>query len=170
MRPRPLRAEPPSLQPGTLTLTEDSGSWRVEADGLDITPAILPSRRPVRDPGFNPMLLRRLLRAWLRVRAAGHQRVALYGTGGHTEEVLTWGFPNQLVLTCVVSSTPTEETFRGLPLVAPAGLAARGVDAVVLSSVTYEGEMLETLRRQPSIPVFPLYSDWPPNLWRVSAG
>ncbi|HEY6361541.1 MAG TPA: hypothetical protein VIX63_10585, partial [Vicinamibacterales bacterium] len=169
MRPRPLRAEPAALRPGTMVLTERSGAWRVEVDGLDITSAILPWQHPLRDPCFNPLLVRRLLRAWLRLRAAGHRRVALYGTGGHTEELLTWGFPNQLELTCVVSSTPTEGRYRGLPLVAAGDLNAGAVDAVVLSSMTYEAEMLEALRRHQAIPVFPLYLDWPPDLWRVSA-
>ena len=156
------------LANGTLVLTESEHGWSVERDGADISRSVLPATRPAGNPRFNPLLCRRLLRAFFRLRAAKRRRIALFGTGGHSEELLQWGFPDDLTLTIAVASDPAGNDFQGLPVVCPAQLDHRVIDAVLLSSVTYEAEMLEAVQQlAPRVPAVPLYSDWPPDFWNA---
>jgi hypothetical protein len=164
---RLFEPEPDPLPAGTLVLAESAHGWAVSVNGSHAACHVLPGRRHVRNPAFNPMLCRRLMRALFRLRGAGYRRIALFGTGGHSRDLLRWGFPDDLDLTIGVESEPRAPVFEGLPVVRPADLDPRRVDAVLLSSVTYESEMLHAARSSvPSIPVVPLYLDWPDDFWR----
>ncbi len=159
-----LPAEPVAPRHDQLLLEEGVQGWTVSTGSGDpLDP--LPRRLPPDSPAFNPFLCRRLLRALLRCRCHGIRRVALYGAGGHSRELLRWGLPDWLECRAVLAGSPADSHIRGIPVSRPEDFDFRQVDAVVLSSVSYEGEMLETMSRiAPSLPVIPLYSDWPAGL------
>lgn len=150
--------------PGELLLEETAAGWELTvAGGSRLDP--LPRRLPSASPSFNPFLCRRLLRALLRCLRHGFRRIALFGAGGHSRELLRWGLPDWLDCRAILAESGPADPLRGIPVARPGRFDFRQVDAVVLSSVSYEGEMLETLSRlAPSVPVIPLYSDWPPGL------
>ncbi|GAB4236481.1 MAG: hypothetical protein Kow00109_10040 [Acidobacteriota bacterium] len=158
-------AEPSRLPSRALILEERGGTW-VARNGDDSRPgSVLPTRRPPRRPKFNRFLARRLLRAFLVCNTHGYRRLALFGAGGHTRELLTWGRPDWLQYEAVLSSTPCGATLGELPVIHPAAFDYSTVDAVLLSSASFEGEMLQILDElKPGVPVLPLYNDWPPGL------
>jgi hypothetical protein len=167
MQPRPFTPAPLALEKTGLTLTESVEGWALTMAGEDVTGEMLPTRRPVGAARFNPLLCRRFLRAILRLRASGRHKVAIFGTGGHSEELLQWGFPDDLHLAMAVGTNGSASEFHGLPVVRPGALKSGEVDAILLSSVTYEPEMLEIMSRlTPGVPAVPLYSDWPRDFWK----
>lgn len=156
----------PPKPPGDAFVAEEvRGSWvMLAADGLP-TASLLPERHPPRRPKFNRFLARRLLRAFLRCREQGYRRLAIFGAGGHTRELLAWGRPDWLEYVAVLSSTPAKSPCRELGVFQPTDLDYAAVDAILLSSASYEVEMLGMLEAlQVDVPVLPLYADWPPGL------
>ena len=78
-----------------------------------------------------------LARAELRLRAlaaTGLRRVALYGAGEHSRQLLALvaGGPTRVV--AVIEDDPTQLYFEGLPLLAPAEWPNVDADALVVSS------------------------------------
>ena len=157
--------EPSHLSGAALVLEERQGSWLAKHRDESPAGSLLPAKHPPRRPKFNRFLVRRLLRAFLTGRAKGYRRLAVFGAGGHTRELLTWGRPDWLQYEAVLSSTPSGATLGSLPVFHPAAFDYTTVDAVLLSSASFEGEMLELLDDlKPGVPVLPLYAEWPAGL------
>ena len=159
-----LSPERPVAPPASadLILTEHAGRWSATMDGRSMPACPRAEHRPPVSPRFNPLLARRLLRVWLQCRAAGLRRLALFGAGGHTREVLSWGLPDALAYVAVLTSDGPAGTFEQLPLCPLAEFDPSTADAVVLSSTSFETDMMKLLAGRPlPIPVLPLYADWP---------
>jgi hypothetical protein len=161
--------EPGSLQPGDLILNETGKTWCLLDFETKAEVKIFPDIRPPVEPRFNPFLVRRLLRGMIRARQQGLFRLALYGAGGHTEELLRWGFPDDLSLKMILSSWDQDVSrLFDMPVIPfPCAEALMDVDSVVLSSVTFEAEMAEIIRSEnKEIPILALYADWPGDFWK----
>ncbi len=156
-----FQSEPIPLQPTDLVLRERNDSWALKSAQGDPLPPPFPSNLPPELPRFNRLLTRRFLRALLRCRVAGFRRIALFGAGGHTKELLRWGLPDWIQCPALLSTTGTEDPIRGIPITPIRDFNFAAVDAILLSSLSYEGEMLEELHQHaPEARVLPLYSDW----------
>lgn len=160
--------EPDVLQPGDLVLEEGTESCRVlEYD--QTTPApLFSSRMPPLDPPFNPFLTRRLLRALLKARVQGYRTLGIFGAGGHTRELLSWGLPPDMNVKAIFSTWKGGATeVRGVAVHPFEGESlAVDIEALLLSSISYEAEMVEVIHDQHSrLPIITLYSDWPRNFW-----
>jgi hypothetical protein len=114
---------------------------------LDVLPAIF----KVNEPEFNPVLARRLLYAYLRLQDDECKTIAIYGGGGHTNQLLKWGIPKQFRLV---------QCFADLPRQIVA-------DAVLLSSASYESDMLAQCRQHRIPNVIALYAEWPKDMWEA---
>lgn len=92
----------------------------------------------------------------------GFTSVALYGAGQHTrilfEHWQQYGGPE--VKAIITTSQPEQPTFMGIPLHGIDSWSA-DVDAVVLSSNSYEREMADTCRKQ--LPHMPCLAIWDPD-------
>jgi hypothetical protein len=152
-----------SLRESDLVLTIHDGTVSAHAD--DQALALRCARFPDH-PAFNPLLARRLLRAWLTLQAEGAHRLAIYGAGDHTEQVLRWGIPTGVSLRSIVVTQGGGTAIRGVPVASLATLRPVDVDAVLLSSATYESEMCETASAL-GFRAVPLYADWPHAFWSV---
>jgi hypothetical protein len=104
-------------------------------------------------PAFNPLLARRLLRVWLALQSEGATTIAIYGAGSHTNEVLRWGIPSGISVKATVATPIT-------------GIVPADVDALLISSATYEPEMLDAARAL-GFRAVPIYSEWPRRFWTV---
>lgn len=161
--------EPDSLQAGDLILNENAKKWCLLDFETKAEVKIFPDVRPPEEPRYNPFLVRRLLRVMLRARQQGFFRLALYGAGGHTEELLRWGFPDDLSLKMILSSWDQGVSrICDIPVIRfPCAKALMDVDSVVLSSVTFEAEMTENIRSENmELPILALYADWPGDFWK----
>jgi hypothetical protein len=170
LRPRPLSC--PAGVPGAGGLAMTRAGGRFELVGSSADPiGWLPTRLPLGDVPHNPMLGRRLLRAWLRLCEIGARRLAIYGAGSHTEELLRWGVPDRFSVQAVLVTTaqPSDGRFlAGVPVRGIGEVSPADVDAVLLSSIPYESEMAETARQAGFATVVPLWSDWPREFWNKS--
>jgi hypothetical protein len=140
-------------------LTEYEGRLTMMRDGRSVS--FWPSRRPPQQPRFNPVLARRVLRAWIELEKAGARRVFLFGAGSHTRELLAFGWPDSQRLLGIVTTNQIGGTLKGLPIRHLAGLAPDAADAIVVSSVTYELEMVAAARAAGFHHVVSLYDAWP---------
>ena len=147
---------------GDGCLAEEESRLSLSIDGLSA--ALFPRRRPAAAPVFNPLLARRLLRTWAELRATGARRVLIYGAGSHTRELLSYGWPDCQTLTGIVVTEGPDARFGDLPVTALDRINPRIADAIVLSSASYEPEMLEAARAAGFAQVIPLYSSWPVGL------
>jgi hypothetical protein len=160
-RIRPFDAEPAVFNDTDWIVEEVTGSnggIRLYEYGTSRDVDVLPTAVPVNNPEFNPVLARRLLRACLLLQSDGPsltRKIAIYGAGSHTTSLLQWGLPDSIELVEIVDS-------RSLT-----ALTNRKVDAVVLSSSSFESDMLETCRLQGISNVIALYSDWPVDMWEI---
>ncbi|HLH29929.1 MAG TPA: hypothetical protein VKY31_01925 [Terriglobia bacterium] len=141
-------------EPGTLCGID----WVLEENGADLEVYdystgerldVLPAAVKVNEPGFNPVLSRRLLRAYLQLHSDGGCSIAVYGAGGHTKELLKWGIPDSIQLAGIFEQPPN----------------AVRADAVLLSSASFESDMLERCRQANIHNVIALYTDWPKDMW-----
>jgi hypothetical protein len=162
----PVRFAPDlRLRGSDLVLRMDDGHVVATCSADEATP-----RHTTRDtdlPEFNPLLARRLLRAWLTLDADGARRVAIYGAGSHTDQVLRWGIPAGVTLTSIVVTGGDPRVLRGVSVTPISMLDSNDVDAVLVSSATYEPEMCETARSL-GFRVAPLYADWPRSFWSAA--
>jgi GT2 family glycosyltransferase len=113
--------------------------------------------------------LERLARCVIRqCHCDGIRTVAMYGAGSHTRQLLpiwkTSGGP--MVAALLESRALGNEELEGTPIVTIDQFQPSLVDAVVLSSRSFESTMFETCReRWPSLPVYPI---WNPGLPRTA--
>lgn len=169
LRPRPLSCPPSASAGGGLTLTRVDGQVQlIDSSGDSIH--WLPTRLPLGAPPHNPMLGRRLLRAWLRLRELGARRLAIYGAGGHSEELLSWGVPDRFSVEAVLvtGGAPGARCLNGIPVKGIREVSPADFDAVLLSSIPYESEMADAARQAGFATVLPLWSDWPSAFWKES--
>jgi hypothetical protein len=147
---------------GDWCVTEERSDLSLSIDGLPA--ALFPRRRPTATPVFNPLLARRLLRAWTELRAISARRVLIYGAGSHTRDLMSYGWPDCQTVTGIVVTEGTDSRVGDLPVTALDRINPRIADAIVVSSATYEPEMLESARAAGFEHVIPLYSSWPAGL------
>jgi len=148
---RKFSPEPRVLDPRDWVV-EDTGHgiWFYEAGSQQGT-YVLPEIIRVTQPEFNPVLARRILRAYLALQEKGSRRFAIYGGGSHTKELLQWGIPDTLDLAGIVDSSSEK-----LP----------DVDcAVLLSSASFESDMAAACSQHGFHNVIALYNDWPRDMW-----
>jgi hypothetical protein len=160
-KPPAFREEPRVLESQDWILEELDGKLRLSQAERSSALDILPEKNPVLNPEFNPVLLKRLLRACLRMQDEGVRRIAIYGAGRHTDELLRWGLPDEFELVALVTSTGTCDKEWRLPVVSLGAVADLGVDALMLSSSSFEPEMRAQAEKAGIAHVITLYSDWP---------
>jgi len=163
--------------PEPADLGEDDWVLSRQEKGFRLRPAVgagekefLPRVRPVRDPAFNPVLARRLLRAYLRLLREHVGPIALYGAGSHTAELLKWGVPDALSVAAVAVTEGAGGLLDGLPVRRINDLHGAGTEAVLLSSSSFEPEMMDLAHKAGIARVVPLYGDWPRDYWSPRAG
>jgi hypothetical protein len=149
---RPFAAEPSALRDDDWVFEESECGVRVYESGSGREIDVLPEIVPVNEPEFNPLLARRLLRACLHLQNKSARQIAIYGAGSHTRSLLQWGLPDTLELAAIVQTSSL------------ATIASMSIDAVLLSSTSFESDMAEECRRQEIRNVVALYGDWLPLL------
>jgi hypothetical protein len=118
---------------------------------------ILPKVVRVNEPEFNPVLARRLLWACLGLQTESANRIAICGNGSHTKELLRWGLPDSIELAAIIDTHNLDAIKR------------MNVDAVLLSSASFETDMSQMCASHGISNVIALYNDWPRNMWAITA-
>jgi len=126
------------------------GMWFYESGSGQGT-YVLPGTIRVTEPEFNPVLARRVLRAYLGLQEKGYSRFAIYGAGSHTKELLKWGIPDTLEFVGIVDSFSEKLPHVDCP--------------VLLSSASFESDMAAACAQHGIHNVIALYNDWPRNMW-----
>jgi acetolactate synthase-1/2/3 large subunit len=86
---------------------------------------------------------------------AGGARVALYGAGQHTEQLLDTTRLGEARIVAIADGHPAKQgtTLRGIPVVAPEALPGLACQAVVISSYDFQDEMAARVRELcPALP------------------
>lgn len=96
-----------------------------------------------------------------QIASSGYQRLAIYGTGKHSELLLQeWirlGGP--AFARAIVSSQAASESFKGIRLNNIDDVDAKSLDAVLISSQSWEKEIFKTLKlRHPELPTFAIWN------------
>jgi hypothetical protein len=141
---------------------ENPNPLSIAIDGLP--KALWPRRRVPHAPPFNPLLARRLLRAWVELETAGARRILIHGAGSHTRDLLAFGWPDSQELTGIVVSQGPETRLGDLPVRPVDGIDVANIDALVLSSVSYEGDMRLVAEKAGFRRIVSLYESWPRSL------
>jgi len=158
----PRQVEHPApLDPEDWLLYDRDGEVEIIECGSGNVVRVEPIAQPIRHPTLDPLLARRLLGAYARLREGDARTIALYGAGSHTSALLRWGIPDALRVSAVIVSDPHERTFEGISVVSPAEAVKLGLDAVLLSSRSFESDMLEEASAVGLRNVMPLYADRP---------
>jgi glycosyltransferase involved in cell wall biosynthesis len=133
-----------------LTLRLDDGT------ALDCLPAL--------EAGPNEETLEEgLARAVLQLRGLaerGIRRLALYGAGSHTLDLIARLAPEPSTVVAVIDDQPGDSLFAGVARVTPSAWLTLGADAVVLSSRTFEPLLAARAVRwlPPGVPLVRLYT------------
>lgn len=93
-------------------------------------------------------------------RTSGFHRIAIFGAGSHTRALLTeWKAAGGCEIISILTSFPTPVTeIGGLPVMHIHDFAPHTVDALVLSSCDFEGEMAELCYQHwPRLPAVPIW-------------
>jgi hypothetical protein len=130
--------------PGDVVVRRQGALRVVTATGEPLP--VLPSRLPSDAPRFDPILARRLLATWLRLQRDGARTFMLFGAGSHTRAVLRWGWPDGFACAGIVASRPDAASACGLPLVSLEACPPDAADTLVLSSLSYETDLLAAAR------------------------
>jgi len=161
---RRFSPEPPVLRDGDWILEETNcGGVRLIQRGSELEMDILPQTIPVKNPEFNPLLARRLLYAYLQMQKMGKRKMAIYGAGSHTRDLLQWGVPDEITVGAVYERAPSPE------LCAVTDRAYTSDVVVLLSSAAFESDMLQACRDRGIHNVIALYGDWPKDMWKIGA-
>jgi hypothetical protein len=151
-------------------IVEQSGSGiRIYENESGSRPGVLPEEVPVEAPEFNPLLANRLLFAYLNLQRCGWGTMAIYGGGSHTRNLLRWGIPDGIELIAIAETTPAQNAIGRWPIVSVRDLPSLTVDAVLLSSASFESDMAERARDLGLANVIALYGDWPAHMWKRRA-
>lgn len=142
-----------------LTEKRNASLELLDSTGQSV-PLPVPVTRPIGQPLFDPLLLRRLLGLYLKFLHSGISKIAFYGSGSHTREIISWGIPDSIALGCVYSTDGSGTPLLDLPLLPIAEASTRLDSQIVLSSKSFETEMLETLSSiRPPGSYFAIYND-----------
>jgi hypothetical protein len=97
---------------------------------------------------YSPQLLYKIVTKILKRRKMlGEAKFAIYGTGGHTETLLTMCNTNSMELKCFFKSLPQKnEQFQNLPVFSPNNIKEIDLDFVLISSAPYEKEIYHMLQ------------------------
>jgi hypothetical protein len=163
--------EPRTLKSSDWILEEDDFGIHIceKGSGREIDP--LPLTNPVSEQReFDPVLVRRLLRAYLQMQEQGTTKMAVYGAGSHTRSLIQWGVPDNIELVAILQSDDKEPrvTDGGIPLLRLSDATWFYSDpdsAILLSSSSFETDMLKACRNRGIRNVIALYGDWPRDLW-----
>lgn len=161
----PFQPEPERLCDLDWIFEQQEAAWRAKQALTGSILDILPKRVPLSDPPFNPLLARRLLRGFLRLERQGSKRIAIYGAGSHTRDLLRWGVPESITVAGIIVSGPARGQISDIPVRSISELNPHDVDAVLLSSIPFESEMKSRAEQAGFRNIIPLYSDWPPDFW-----
>jgi hypothetical protein len=163
---KPFVPEPPNLEESDLLLDEEERRFTIVEPGTGHPINPLPERMPVRMPRFNPLMVRRLLRACLLLQKIEVRTIVIYGAGSHTEDILEWGLPDGIKAVAIATSQPQiQRNVLGLPLIEIGKLALNPPDAILLSSSAFEEDMFDVAHRAGFQNIIPLYRDWPVHDW-----
>src|SRR5262249_38274549 len=152
-----FEAEPDVLREDDWIVEETNGAICVHEIGSGCHVDVLPKTIPVNEPEFNPVLARRLLYAYLRLQESAIVNVAIYGAGSHTQSLLRWGMPDSI---SIVGTVGSEEDFN------PEQTFNAQNSAILLSSASFEADMLDDCRHRGIQNVIALYTDWPGDMWK----
>lgn len=95
-----------------------------------------------------------------RLREAGIAKVALWGDGDHTRQLLTGYWPRDISLEAVFTDQPAGEEICGIKVMAweaVRNLSLQEVDAWVVSSQHYEEKYYRRAKELISLPVYTIY-------------
>jgi hypothetical protein len=148
---RQFTSEPARLQTGDWLLEETEWGLRVREFETDLKIDVLPKVQKMDEPEFDPVLVRRLLRAYLKLQSDGVRDIAIYGAGSHTKNLLKWGVPDSLRVKSILQTLPD----------------TLDVDTILLSSASFESDMLQECKLRQVPNVISLYTDWPRDMWAV---
>jgi len=97
-----------------------------------------------------------------RCQAAGYKRVAFFGAGTHTRTVLPlWNALGGAKVVRILTNLPPEvDRLLGVPVVSTRQFNPATVDAIVVSSHSFEPELVDTCRKR--FPRVPLVTIWAP--------
>jgi len=174
---RAFATEPDVLRHTDWIFEENDHGIRIYEYGSGCDIDVLPTLARVNAPEFNPVLSRRWLRACLQLQKQGTTKIVICGAGSHTQSLLRWGLPDNIELLAIVGSNDLRSASgiaRSLKKGKTAGREAP-VDhsnpppAILLSSASFESDMLETCRRRGIDAVIALYGDWPRDLWAANS-
>lgn len=136
---------------------------RVHTDALedrvaDVRKRPTPGGRAERDAGERGLRGALWRRVAERCAAEGWKRVALYGAGAHTRELLATGWPGASVeLVAIIDDAPSVRDIAGVPVVAPND--APRVDCVVPCSLEHEDVLVEAAKRSlAGVPIVRVYT------------
>src|SRR5215467_296608 len=146
---RKFTSEPARLQTGDWVLEETEWGLRIREFETERKINVLPKIQKVEGPEFDPVLVRRLLRAYLKLQDDGVQDIAIYGAGSHTKNLLKWGVPDSVHVKSILQALPD----------------TLDVDTVLLSSASFESDMLQECKLRQVPNVVSLYTDWPRDIW-----
>jgi hypothetical protein len=104
----------------------------------------------------------------------GTRKMAVYGAGSHTRSLIQWGVPDNIELVAILQSDDKETRATDGPIpqlrLSDATRFYSDPDsAVLLSSSSFETDMLDTCRNRGIRNVIALYGDWPRDLWTGAA-
>jgi hypothetical protein len=109
-------------------------------------------------PAFNPFLLTRLFRAYAQLRDHGLSRILIYGAGEHTRQIFEVGIPTGISIVGIVQTQSTQTTFMDCPCFSIDGLDEFDFDGILISSVSFETEMIFECAQRKLKNVYGLYS------------
>lgn len=156
-----FQKEPPQPSPHDYILEEKDGTLRLFEAGSHLDIDVLPKNNCVGKPEYNPLLLKRLLLACLKMRKDAIRRIAIFGAGRHTEELLNWGLPDDFEIVALLKSSDGIEEKWGKQVLETSAIPSLGLDAILLSSSSFEPEMKLLAEQNGAARVISLYSDWP---------
>jgi hypothetical protein len=163
-----FRKEPSHLDEEDYILQECKGTYSLVEAGSHKSIA-LPSRdNKLGYPRYNPLLAKRLLFAFLKMRKKGIKRIAIFGAGRHTEELLAWRLPDDIEVVALLHSNGETEAKWGIQVLPVNSIPSLNLDAVLLSSSAFEPEMHAVALQKGAPCVIPLYLEWPRNIWELT--
>lgn len=112
------------------------------------------------DPEFNPLLIQRLFKAYKTLEKLNYSKLVIYGLGGHTLQILKIGIPRQFELVGFVETNKSLGEFHRYDVFQVEDLKPEFVDVVLLSSISYENEMLKNCESKGWNRVYRLYGSY----------
>lgn len=126
----------------------------------DVLAALRKSPRRTYEPGC----VVRTRKALARCAEHGRKRVALYGSGQHTNKIAAALENPPVEIVGIIDDNPARQgqTMLGLPIISAERAMALGVQGVILSSDGHEAKLWEQSAsfRKAGVPVLPLYGQY----------